>query len=71
MPNPEYKLQKIDKLSDCKEALGHVPTRKSRRIDRRRHRSYGASSYTYRTGADKNISELLEFYSRWTSSMFR
>ncbi len=65
MLNPKVHLQKIDKLSDCKEALGHVPTRRSRRIDRGRHGRCGVSLYTYRTIGEKDITGLLRFFTRW------
>ena len=71
MLSPKDKLQKIDKLSDCKEALAHVPTRRARRIDRSRHRSYGVSFHTYRTIGEKDLAELIRFFTRWGAAMFK
>ena len=65
MLSPKYKLQKIDKLSDCQEALAHVPTRGARRINRKRHGRYGVAFYTYRTVGESDVSGLLRVLTRW------
>ena len=58
-------LIKLDKLADCKDALGYIPARQSRRPSRRRQREMSARAYL----SDAGVAELAACYGRWLAAI--